>query len=189
MGFLNRVCLFFYSLFFAVLALGAAALTTGLFPLQYVWNEFVFLAGRWETGGVAFFLFLLSVHFLGVSVSRKSDIVRDSEVIVVKTPSGDIDIAVDAVANMLERLSFTVSGIRKTKVQVNLKKDAAKDICVAIKMELTIGQDREVSAISEALRSTVEHHLRDVIGISNFQLDIAVQDITNAPVAGRKRVH
>ena len=43
MGLINRFLLCLYTLSFAVLALGVAALVLQLVPERYIWNEFQFL--------------------------------------------------------------------------------------------------------------------------------------------------
>ena len=53
MGIINRFILFLYTLFFAVLSLGAGALVLHVVPEHAVWNEFQYAAAQWQTGAAA----------------------------------------------------------------------------------------------------------------------------------------
>ena len=101
MGLINRFLLCLYTLSFAVLALGVAALVLQLVPERYIWNEFQFLEAQWQTGAVAFVVFLLSIHLLAVSLTGAGKKAAfDKEVILVHGGSGDVRVAVAAVQSL-----------------------------------------------------------------------------------------
>ena len=62
MGLINRFLLCLYTLSFAVLSLGVAALVLQLVPERYIWNEFQFLEAQWQTGAAAFVVGVVGQH-------------------------------------------------------------------------------------------------------------------------------
>ena len=55
-------------------------------------------------------------------------------------------------------------------------------------LRVTVGQEKNVAAVSDEIRSRVQHLLTDVVGITEFSVDIAIVDITNAAMAKKQRV-
>ncbi len=189
MGLINRFLLCLYTLSFAVLALGVAALVLQLVPERYIWNEFQFLEAQWQTGAVAFVVFLLSIHLLAVSLTGAGKKAAfDKEVILVHGGSGDVRVAVAAVQSLVDKVARTVTGVRDVKVRVTAEKRPEKDAFVRATLRVTAGQEKNVAAVSDEIRSRVQQQLADVVGIADFAVDIDIVDITNAAMTKKQRV-
>ena len=190
MGLLNRLFLCLYALAVLLLTLGAFAFVFPLLPEFYFLEAYSFAAAQWETtAGVLAVLFLLSVHFLVSSLTGTAKKAHeDKEVILVHSASGDVKVAVEAVRNMMEKLTRAVPGVREAKVRVRSERSAETGSSVKIGIHIVIGQEQNVAAISDAIRSSAEQHLHETVGVQDFALEIAVDDISNAAVTKKQRV-
>ena len=189
MGYINRFLLFLYALAVAVLSLGVVALCLQVVPEYVILNELRFLLSRWETIAAAAVVFFWSIHLLGCSVSGSSRAAHvDKEVILVQGASGEIRVAVDAIKNMAEKAAQAISGVREAKVRVRSERSAETGSSVKIGIHIVIGQEQNVAAISDAIRSSAEQHLHETVGVQDFALEIAVDDISNAAVTKKQRV-
>lgn len=72
-------------------------------PAAYVWNEFLYLSGRWETGAVALVMFLVSIQLFGLTFSSGKKTRYDKEAVVIHGAMGDVRIAIEAIKNLLIR--------------------------------------------------------------------------------------
>lgn len=188
MGIINRFFLFLYTLVFALLALGVVALTFQVVPAHVLWNECQYALAQWQTGAAAFVVFLLSIHLLGCSLASGKREHEDHEVILVQGTSGEVRVAVAAVKNLVDKVARMVVGVRDLKLKVKAVRKDGQQSAVAIRLRLVIGQETNVTVVSDKIRQEVQRHLEDVVGIKDFALDIAVTDITNAPLAKKQRV-
>lgn len=188
MGIINRFILFLYTLFFAVLSLGAGALVLHVVPEHAVWNEFQYAAAQWQTGAAAAVLFLLSIHLLGCSFAAAGKGREEHEVILVHAAAGDVKVAVDAVRNLADRTARMMPGVRDVKVKVTSVRKKENESSVRIVLRLVLGQESNVAAVSDGLRAEIGRHLEETVGIADFSLEISVADISNAPLAKKQRV-
>lgn len=193
MGIMNRLLLFLYTISFALLSLGFIGVCLQIVPVQYIWNDFLYLSGRWETGAVAFVVFLWSIHLLSMSFVSVKKVSYDKEAILVHGSMGDVRVSVAAIRNMVDKVTRRVSGVRDVKVQVTAersktKEDLPEEAAVRIKIRIVIGQESNVSKISDAIQDTVQSHLQEFIGLKNFSVNISVADISNAAIEKQRVV-
>jgi len=193
MGIINRFLLFLYTISFALLSLGLIVVCLQIVPTQYIWNEFFYLSGRWETGAVAFVVFLWSIHLLSLSFVSTKKSSYDKEAIIVHGSMGDVRVSVAAIRNMVDKVTRMVSGVRDVKVQVTAERSKTKErlpegTSVQIKLRIIIGQESNVAKISDAIQDTVQSHLQEFIGLKNFSVNISVADISNAAIEKQRVV-
>ncbi len=193
MGIINRLLLFLYTISFALLSLGLIVVCLQIVPAQYIWNDFLYLSGRWETGAVAFVVFLWSIHLLSMSFVSVKKVSYDKEAILVHGSMGDVRVSIAAIRNMVDKVTRRVSGVRDVKVQVTAersktKEDLPEEASVRIKIRIVIGQESNVSKISDAIQDTVQSHLQEFIGLKNFSVNISVADISNAAIEKQRVV-
>jgi len=134
-------------------------------------------------------VFLLSVHFLVYSLmgsAKKAH--EEKEVILIHSAAGDVKVAVDAVKNMIEKVTRMTSGVRDAKIRVRAEKTSGVDSFVKIGIHIVIGQEQNVAEVSDTIRASVRQHLEQTVGVKDFALDIAVDDISNAAVTKKQRV-
>jgi hypothetical protein len=190
MGLVNRFFLFLYALAGVVLALGTAVVFLQLVPEHYLRELYDGAMGQWDiVAGTAAAVFLLSVHFLVYSLmgsAKKAH--EEKEVILIHSAAGDVKVAVDAVKNMIEKVTRMTSGVRDAKIRVRAEKTSGVDSFVKIGIHIVIGQEQNVAEVSDTIRASVRQHLEQTVGVKDFALDIAVDDISNAAVTKKQRV-
>lgn len=190
MGLVNRFFLFLYALAGVVLALGTAVFFLQLVPEYYLRELYDGAMGQWDiVAGTAAAVFLLSVHFLVYSLmgsAKKAH--EEKEVILIHSAAGDVKVAVDAVKNMIEKVTRMTSGVRDAKIRVRAEKTSEVDSFVKIGIHIVIGQEQNVAEVSDTIRASVRQHLEQTVGVKDFALDIAVDDISNAAVTKKQRV-
>lgn len=184
MGIINRVLLFFYTIGIALLSLGVVVLCLQIVPANYVWNEFLYLCGRWETAAVAFLIFVISIQLFGLSFAGTAKKVRhDKEALIIHGEMGDVRVAVEAVKNLVDKTARCVHGVRDVKARVTAevpKSSPTATATVQIELRLVIGQENNVAKISDEIQKQVTRHLQDFIGLQDFGLKIVVDDISKA---------
>jgi len=180
MGVINRILLFIYTIAFAVLSLAIVVLCTGIIPIDLVWNNFLYLCGRYETGVVAFVVFLVSIQLMGVSFSSNKKTKSAHEAILIHGDLGDVSVAVDAVKNLVDKTARSVRGIRDVKVHVLAEAvKGAVDTNVSTHLVIVIGQETNVTEISDQLQTAIKENVKNILGLETLTVTIAVENITN----------
>lgn len=192
MGIIDRILLFAHAIVSAVLFLGIAALSTRLVPLDFVWTNFLYLIGRWETGAFAAVFFFVSLRLLFASLGSGTKRPREGkEAIVVRGALGEVRVAVAAVKNLADKSARSVKGVRDAKTEITVeaaKKGAAQDSAVRLKTRLVVGQESRVAEVSDQVRELLSRGMADIVGLDAVQIDVQVDDISNAPVKAQRVV-
>ena len=71
MGFINRVLLFFYTLFFGIVSLGVILLVFNVIPERVLLNEYQYAVHQWQTGAIAGVVYICCFAHLPVSEKLK----------------------------------------------------------------------------------------------------------------------
>ncbi len=191
MGIVNRFFLFLYALTGILLVIGASATIFPILPEHYVQDIYTVLMEQWEAMvAVLAVMFLLGIHFLVYSLMGNAQSAHvEKEVILIHGTSGDVKVAVEAVRSMIEKVARMVPGVREAKVRVQAaRNNVEKETAVTIGIRLVIGQEENVTVISDAIRKVVGQHLEQTVGVTNFTLNIAVDGISNAAMTKKQRV-
>lgn len=190
MGIINRILLFVYTIGIALLSLGMVVLCLQIVPPSYVWNEFLYVCGRWETIAGAVLVFIISIQLAGLCFagnSKKAHAVK--EALVIHGDLGAVHVTVEAVRNLLERTARSVPGVRDAKVRVQaMAAKSSPDTQLQIQIQLVIAQDHQVSGLSDDIQRRVQQHLQDFVGIKEYQLDVVIGDISNVSTAKQRVV-
>lgn len=191
MGIINRFLLLLYALFVACLSLGIAALALQIIPEPLLLNEYRYLMGaqQWPmvAGGSA--MFLLSIHLIGCSFSSGQSEHEGGELLVLHGKVGEVGVSLNAVHNLVEQTASVISGVRSLKTRVSaIKKPAKGKPQLKIRLAIVIGREANAAVVSDDIRAQVRRYMQDTVGIEDFSLDIAVEDISNAPLTKKKRV-
>lgn len=193
MGFINRVLLLLYSLFIACLSLGVVALALQILPESIVLNEYHYLmqTEQWATIGGGIAAFLVSIHLFGCSFSDGGKTEQENgELLVIHGKTGDVHISLQAIRNLVEQVTGSVHGVRNTRTQVSVAKKPAKGKghLLSIRIRLVLGREVNAPSVSDNIREEIRRYMQDTVGIEDFTTDIAVEDISNAPLIKKKRV-
>ena len=195
MGYINRFLLFLYTLAIALAALGVIVLCLPVFPIPTILNEVAFALSRWETMAAAAFVFLFSVHLLACSFScgSKSEEkqAKEPEAVVVHGASGEVRIAVSAVSGLAERAA-RVHGGESVEAKVESRRVAGEGVApsssVTVALELGLEAGQNVAQISDAVRAAVSEQMNEVLGLTDYSIDISVAEIAGKDAAKKSRV-
>lgn len=191
MGIINRFLLLVYALAVACLSLGVAALALQIVPEPILLNEYRYLMGeqQWPLVAGGVLVFLLSIHLIGCSFSGGSDERGGGELLVLHGKAGDVSVSLAAVHNLVEQTVQAVPGVRSLSARVSAVKKAAKgERALALRLAIVIGKEANAAAVSDDIRTEIRGALQDTMGVDDFALEIVVEDISNAPLAKKKRV-
>ncbi len=191
MGIINRVLLFFYTIGIALLSLGAALFCLQVVPAAYVWNEFLYLSGRWETGAVALVMFLVSIQLFGLTFSSGKKTRYDKEAVVIHGAMGDVRIAIEAIKNLVDKTARSVHGVRDVKERVTAevsKSSPAADPVVHIKLRVILGQENNAAAVSDEIQKKIREQLTNFVGLRDVDIEITVENIANTATAKQRVV-
>lgn len=194
MGFLNRLILFFYTLSVAILSLGVIVVALGFVPTHILQNEYQYVISMQKELIIgAAIVFLLSVHLLACSFSSRKNMLESAhgEVFIVTGNTGQVSVSLQALCHLVERIAIATTGVRDAKVKVTQRKDVqdGKDIhTLYTELRLILGREVEAAIVSDALRDQIGAELSHTVGIDHPVIKIHVEDISNAPIAKKKRV-
>lgn len=191
MGFINRFLLLIYALAVACLSLGVAVLALHIVPESMLLNEYRYLMGpqQWSVVAGGIVVFFLSIHLIGCSFSLNSTERTGGELLVLHGKAGDVSVSLGAVHHLVEQTVQTVSGVRSLKARIfTVKKTAKSEPQLALRLALVIGKEANAAAVSDDIRAEIRRYMQDTLGIDELSLEIVVEDISNAPLAKKKRV-
>ena len=197
MGFFNRFLLFLYTLAVALAALGVVALCLPIFPVPEILRTAEFLLSRWETIAGAVVVFFLSVHLLACSFSggskHEEKKEQEPEAVVVHGAGGEVRVAVSAVSSLAEKSAAKVHGVENANAKVESRRAAggqsqapASSVVIGIDLELGAGQN--VAQVSDAVRAAVSEQMNEVLGLSDYSIDISIAEIAGREAAKKSRV-
>lgn len=190
MGFFNRFLLFIYTLCVAFLSLGVIAIVLHVIPERNIWNEYQYLAANWQTGAGALLFFLLSVHLLFCSLasSKSKSVSNSGEVIVVKGDSGNVEVSLGAIQDMVHRISSNVNGVREVKIACGIHQDKELGDKLKVDVRLSVGQERSVSAISDDVRGKLSDSIRNVLCIEDSEIAVYIDSVVSGVVTKKRRL-
>lgn len=197
MGYINRFLLFLYTLAIALAALGVIVLCLPVFPIPVILNETAFVLSRWETMAGAALVFILSVHLLACSFSggskHEEKKEQEPEAVVVHGAGGEVRVAVSAVSSLAEKSAAKVHGVENANAKVESRRAAggqsqapASSVVIGIDLELGAGQN--VAQVSDAVRAAVSEQMNEVLGLSDYSIDISIAEIAGREAAKKSRV-
>lgn len=189
MGIINRILLFVYALFFGALCAGAAGLCLHIVPERVFFNEYEYLVNQWQTGAVAGVLLLVSIHLVLCSfASSGKKTVSSGEVLVVQGTEGQVNVSLEAIRDMAERLAAGVHGVRQAKARAFVERRRDEGDFLKLDMRLGIGQERGVAAISDDVRLQLDRYVTQVAGIDNVEVAVSVQSIASGVSVKKRRI-
>ena len=191
MGFINRFLLLIYALAVACLALGVATLALQIVPESMLLNEYRYLMTeqQWPLVAGGIVAFLLSIHLIGCSFSSGAEERTSGDLLVLHGKVGDVSVSLDAVHNLVEQTASTIAGVRSLKVKVSVLKTSVKEEArLALRIAIVIGKETNAAAVGDDIRAEVQRYMQETLGVDDFAMDVVVEDISNAPLAKKKRV-
>lgn len=180
MGLFDRVILAIYTLLLAFLSLVAIAAGLRLIPLPYIWTSVASAYGRWEMALLAAVFFLVSVRLLLAGVRTR----RHKAALIHRSEIGDIQIALDAVENLMEKAARHTRGVRGAKARVTRDEQG-----LAVTIHAAISPESSVPDVSAQIQQRVRDYACKTVGVELNDVRVLVDAITNEfPGKARRRV-
>lgn len=170
MGIFDRIILSIYTLSLALLSLGVVLLALQIIPLNVVWTSISLIHGQWEAALVGAIFLLSSIRLLLAGLRSH----REKGAILHHTDMGDIQIAIDAVENLIVKAARHVKGVRGAKVKVT---SATQGLSVVIKA--VISPESHVPTVSAEIQQQVHAYAKNTVGIEFIDVRIIVENIAN----------
>jgi uncharacterized alkaline shock family protein YloU len=170
MGIIDRIILTIYTLLLAFLSLGVMLLALQLVPLSLVWTSISHIYGQWEVSLVGAVFFLVSIRLLLAGLRSR----RGENMMVHHTEMGDVQIALQAVENLVEKTARHIRGVRGVKVSVVQYDQGLK---VAIKA--VISPESHVPEVTAEMQTKVHEYIKNTVGVELFDVKILVESISN----------
>lgn len=120
------------------------------------------------TAGLAFFL--VSVRLIIFAFSRRGS----GQAVVHETALGDVRISLDAVENLVRRVSRGIKGVREIKAQVT---QASGGLVVELKG--VISPEVSIPDVSEEVQNAVKSYVKRVVGVEVAEVRLHVENISN----------
>lgn len=188
MGFLNRFFLMLSMLVMMAAALAVLSVCLHILPEHYWLNEVHYAISRPETIAIAVVVLLVSLNLFFASFSRQVPKERSSgEFVIVSGASGDVRVSIAAVRDLLKKLVRDIRGVRDAHVHVMAARDAKAAHPLRVEISLAIGQETNVSVVSEMATARVQEQLKELLGFQDVPVAVDIADISNVAPPDRKR--
>lgn len=189
MGIINRSLLFLYALALSLLSLFGVILCLQLIPGIDVLNEWQYLIEHRDAFiGVTALMFILSIHFIVLSISTNKDIANEREMILEHAAQGDIKISLVAVKDLVEKMSMSVRGVRDAQAKVVISTEKSNHQNLILSLKVAIAQQVNIVSVSNDISSQIKKYFTDTIGMTEPIINISVMNITNTYLSKKKRV-
>ncbi len=192
MGFISRFVLFWYALAIAVASICVASLCLGVMPHSFVLEQTAFWLARWETVAGAAVVLFLSIYLLGCVFHREAKPEKKTEAVIVRSETGEVSVSVKAVSSMVEKIVANIYGVESVQAGVvsdTPKADGkGKASPLILRLQVGVSEDRNVAAVSDAIRTAVSEHMAKTLGFEDCPIDISVSEIASESTARKPRV-
>ncbi|MHB1125356.1 MAG: alkaline shock response membrane anchor protein AmaP [Bacillota bacterium] len=170
MKFWERVLLAIYALIVVVLSALALSVAAGwTVPLDLVNASFGNLSSRWIIGAVSALLLLLGLS-LTMGQFRHPPVIQ---ALVQSTSLGEVRITLQALENMVSKVSRNIKGIREIKPRVRIAPDG-----VAILLQAIVSPDQNILLVTGQLQETIKDYIQSTVGIDVLEVRVMIQSIT-----------
>ncbi|MHB1421544.1 MAG: alkaline shock response membrane anchor protein AmaP [Bacillota bacterium] len=166
----ERVLLALYALIVVVISALALSVAAGwTVPLDVVNASFDSLNSRWIIGAVSALLLLLGLS-LTMAQFRNPPV---AQALVQSTPLGEVRITLQALENMVSKVSRKIKGIRDIKPRIHITPEG-----VAIQIQATVSPDQNIPLVTGQLQETIKDYVQSNVGIDVLEVRIMIQSIT-----------
>jgi uncharacterized alkaline shock family protein YloU len=173
MNMLRRLLLCLWSL--VLIALGAALAVCAFRPaatqygLDRLYRLLTGSAHFWWLLLAAVTLFLCGVLGVFVSLARKS---TPSQVVVGKSESGQVNISLEAVDNVVHKAALSVAGVKDIKSRLKTANNG-----LGIYLQIAIPHDTNVPETATAVQNAVKEQLQLVTGLMVTEVAVLVSTV------------
>lgn len=179
MGILGRIVLLLYTLSLAVISavvLGMSAFGW-LAPLDWVRTSLTADPnGRWSVGIASFAFFVVSIVFIVYTFTPR----YPSRALVHETELGEVHVTLEAIENLVKKVTRQIRGIRSVKARVGTTGGGLE-----IWLRTVMSPDVSVPAVSEEIRTTLKSYVKNVVGAEVTEVHVYVTDISSDSKKGR----
>jgi uncharacterized alkaline shock family protein YloU len=176
-GIIDRIILTVYTM--ALLVCSGLAVLIGLGwarPAGAIRVALDTLNGRLSIGAVGLIFFVSSVRLLILAFRRR----QPGQSVVHETDLGDVNISLDAIENLVQRVARQMRGVRDVRPQVGLSADG-----LHASMRVWVSPDVNIPELARDLQEEVGRSVQGVVGVALAGLDIRVENITTETRRGR----
>lgn len=177
MGILDRVVLTVYTVALLPISLFAVLIALGWGrPFDVVRASLLTVNGRAAVGLIGALLFVSSVRLLYLAFRGRGA----GGQVVHETDLGDVRISLDAVENLVQRVSRQVKGVRDVRPHVRLVADG-----VEADVRVWVAPDVCIPDLARQVQEEVRRSVQTVVGVALSALEIRVENITTEGRRGR----
>ncbi|MBU7007637.1 alkaline shock response membrane anchor protein AmaP [Phosphitispora fastidiosa] len=171
MKFFDRVLLSLYALgimFILLLAgLAAAGWTT---PVDWLRVALLHMNNRLVLGVTAMVYFIVSVRFLFLALSSAK---RPAQAVVQETGMGQVRVSVDALENMVRRVTAQIKGVRDVKPRVACLPEG-----VSVFLHVSMAPETNIPGTSDEIQQKVAAYIEEIAGIKVQAVKILVKSVS-----------
>lgn len=170
MGLFDRFLLGVYAFFFTVVFILFAAVMLGWSAPLFLLKE-IFYPGRpeffWPFMAIAI---LAGLRLIWLSLFGK---LRGRHVVLTESALGQVNVSLQAIENLVERVVSQFSGVREVKPRI-----IAVPQGIGIKVRVAVTPDVNLPTLSEEIQNRVKAKVLEVTGITVNSVKIMVENIS-----------
>lgn len=184
---INRILLLLFSIVILAAAGICAAVFLHAFPDQLWRDTLQMLLSRKETLVALLIVCILSLHLIGVALSTSDEnsqtSVRD-EMVVAKTETGSVCVAMAAIKHLAERVSKTIAGVRDSKATIS--RDDKQPL--RIRLTLYVAQGIDATIVGQNAAKEIQAAIQTSLQIREIPIDVFIKNISNERIDERRVV-
>lgn len=167
----DRTYRFLFSLLLVGISLPLLGLALGwTIPLDYFNSILLNNERRLVTILLAIIGILLSFFIIKKSFRKK--VVKQAE--VIDTSLGKINVSIDALENMANKVARQTPGVKETKAKVKPSPNG-----IAIYIQTNLAPDINIPEVTKILQNNLYNYFRDVVGIEVEEVKVLVTKFSN----------
>lgn len=176
MKFFDRVLLSLYSLGIILIlllaGLSAAGWTT---PVEWLRIALLHTNYRLILGVTALVYFALSVRFLFLALSSAKP---PAQAVVQETGMGQVRVSVDALENMVRRVTAQIKGVREVNPRVACMPEG-----VSVFLHVSMAPETNIPGTSDEIQQKVGAYIEEIAGIKVQAVKILVNSISASEIS------
>lgn len=178
MGIFDRIILTIYTVVIMLFSVAIVAIALKPVSSELLWTSLqLYISGKWEAALVGFVFFLISVRLLVTGVTPG----KGRQTIIQETSLGQVQIALAAVENLVQKVTRQIKGVRSVKTYIV---NTDQGICIHLKA--VVSPESSIPSISDEIQNRVKNYINHVVGTQVADIRIFVEDISNE-VGGKPR--
>lgn len=176
MNILDRIILTIYTACVALASILLILFSARMISLDVLWTRLAVFYGRWEVGAVGSAVMLISLKLLLSGIKSR----HFTEAMIHTGDLGNISISLNAIENLISKITHDVENVKDVKVQIKKKANG-----ISVLLNLVVNYDIVIPELSSTLQKSIKNYIETKAGITVNDINVRVDNVFNPNIKQR----